>query len=86
MENEYAKSLCIDYQQWCWFGPILIVVILKNKSMCADNIGSSWRHYKNCEECGESVDENGDSRSICAYSPDEEPCPTCGHESCDESC
>jgi hypothetical protein len=54
--------------------------------MCSDNIGSVWRHYKDCDECGESVDVNGDSRSICAYSPDEEPCSTCGHESCDGGC
>lgn len=37
-----------------------------------------------CEDCGDDVDEDGNSFYICSYSP--LSCETCGSRPCDQSC
>jgi hypothetical protein len=51
---------------------------------CCDNCNEGSIPVDVCPECGNPVDEDGDSTMICSYSPVE--CETCGWAPCDGSC
>lgn len=51
---------------------------------CCEPCGSGLPHDHDCPECGEPVDEDGDTLDACYYSP--KLCYTCGCAPCDGSC
>ena len=53
---------------------------------CADGWDNrKWaKEVKECPDCGEDVDEDGDAVEGCNHSPVE--CATCGAAPCNDSC
>ena len=54
--------------------------------MCCEgwDYRKSCKVIKECPDCGEDVDEDGDALEGCNYSPVD--CVTCGAAYCDQSC
>lgn len=52
--------------------------------MCCSEGDSGLPAVSVCVDCGEPVDEDGNSLDICTYSP--VLCETCNDAPCDQSC
>ena len=52
--------------------------------MCCEPHGSGLPEAGECPECGNPIDEDGDTLERCGYSPEE--CEECGWAPCDGSC
>ena len=52
--------------------------------MCCEPCNDESTVVGECKECGSPIDCDGDSTTICAYSPVD--CEECGSALCDDSC